>query len=64
MVLLGAACPRVTNSRPRKDMIVPGLAKMRVKQTLTNEGVCTQGQQDPHPLAAFTAKLQAFSVLA
>lgn len=63
MVLLGAACPIVTNSRRRKDIIVPGLAKMRVNQTLTNGGICTWGQQDPYPLTAFTARLEAFSVL-
>lgn len=64
MILLGAACPTVTNSRPQKDIIIPGLAKMRINQTLTNEGIFTWGQQDPYPLPSLTATLEAFSVLA
>lgn len=41
IILLGASCPMVTNSRPWKDITVPGLAKTRVNQTLKNEGIFT-----------------------
>lgn len=66
MLLLGIACPfsMVTTYRLRRDIIVPGLAKMRVNQTLTNEGIYTQRQHNPYPLTTFTARLDTLTALA